>query len=338
MSSTLRRGAPILAIAATLALSGCQFSGGGRVIGPDGSCTDITVPTINVTAPTAATQLPGPIVAPCSSTPAPPTTTVAAPTTTVAPPTTTVPPSSTTVTPPTTTAAPTSTSTPPPAGDQSQAATRLGWGTPSVKSDEFNYTGGPDLTRWDVLSGCSTGHDGNGQRCAARSAVAGGYLRETGLGNGQTGWLGSKVNQRYGRWEVRMRAAADSTSGNAYHPVLLAWPASDKWPSGGEYDFAETDIGDPGVDAFIHHPTQSGVVQDHYAKTLDMTVWHNYALDWTPGHVRGYIDGVLWFDDTSPGAQAPGPMHLTIQLDDLDGTHQQAAHMDVDWARIYAAS
>jgi hypothetical protein len=222
--------------------------------------------------------------------------------------------------------------TPPASGT---AAAAFNWGTALPESDEFNYVGKPDSTKWNQAGECWAGHAGNGKRCASRSTVQDGFLRETGLANGDTGWLGSKVNQKTGRWEVRARMAADGGSGNTYHPVLITWPQSDQWPQGGEYDFMETNIGKPGVEAFMHHPTSGSVVQDHYSKTVDITQWHNYGFEWSPTGLTGYIDGVVWFHDTKSGIQAPGPMHLTIQLDNFHGSGMQPAHFDVDWAHIY---
>lgn len=108
--SRARVGLCAAAITGVLVLSACQFSGTARVVDGD-SCTDVTVPTVQVQAPTTRTQLPGPILEPCPTTgpTAPPTTTV--PTSTVVP-TTTVP-TSTTV-PTTTTVPPVTTTTPPP--------------------------------------------------------------------------------------------------------------------------------------------------------------------------------------------------------------------------------
>jgi hypothetical protein len=244
-----------------------------------------------------------------------------------APPTTVVPPPTTTQPPPTTTTPP-----PPVTGT---AAGAFNWGVPLPQSDEFNYVGKPDTTKWDIAGECWPGHAGNGRRCASRSTVANGYLRETGLANGDTGWLASNVDLKTGRWEVRARMASDGGTGHAYHPVLITWPQSDEWPQGGEYDFMETDIGKPGVEAFMHHPTSGSVVQDEYSKTVDITQWHNYGFEWSTTGLTGYIDGVVWFHDTKAGIQAPGPMHLTIQLDDFYGSGMQPAHFDVDWARIY---
>jgi hypothetical protein len=84
-----------LAAAAVLVVSGCQFTGGTAQVTADGTCTEIELPAVAVTAaPTAPTTLPGPILRPC------PTSTTPAPTTTPTPTTTTTPPTTTTTAPP----------------------------------------------------------------------------------------------------------------------------------------------------------------------------------------------------------------------------------------------
>lgn len=119
--------------------------------------------------------------------------------------------------------------------------------------------------------------------------------------------------------------------------MLITWPDSDQWPQGGEYDYFEVNVGDQAATAYMHHPTASGVVQDAYhSGALDLSQWHNYGFEWAPGGLTGYIDGQVWFHDTDPGVQAPGPMHQTIQLDNFCGCAMQQAYFDVDWARVYA--
>ncbi|WP_344307959.1 glycoside hydrolase family 16 protein [Fodinicola feengrottensis] len=230
----------------------------------------------------------------------------------------------------------------PPPGDGSTAAGNFHWGTPLPASDEFNYTGTPDSAKWGVYGGdgCVPGHDGNGRRCGNANYVNGSYLRQTGSSNGDTAGMASNLGQKYGRWEVRSRIqAAPGANGNAYHPVLITWPDSDAWPSGGEYDYFEVNVGDDAGTAFMHHPTQSGVVQDEYhSGSLDLSQWHNYGFEWSPNGLTGYIDGQQWFHDTDPDVQAPGPMHQTIQLDNFFGDGMQQAYFDVDWARVYSIS
>lgn len=301
-------------------------------------------PVIPLPLPTSTTT---PLPPTSSALPTSSTTSVPPPTsTTVAPPPTTThrPPPPTTThrppPPPTTTTVvrpPSTTVAPPPAGDTT-AAVRFGWGTPLASSDEFSYTGSPDSAKWTPAGECWPGHAGNGRRCASRSTVAGGFLRETGLTNGDTGWLENRTNQLHGRWEARVRIGADGASGHPYHPVLLTWPKSDVWPQSGEYDFWEVNVGDARSTAFIHHPANSVIQDEYHSGAMDLTQWHNYAVEWVPGHIRGYIDGAQWFDTTDPNAQAPEPMHGTIQLDNFFGASgMQPAHMDVDWYRVYGA-
>ena len=191
------------------------------------------------------------------------------------------------------------------------------------------------------MSGCTPGHGGNGRRCASQTSVHGGYLRQTGTANGDTGWLGSRTNQRGGRWEARIRLVPDGGAGHRYHAVLLTWPQSDRWPQSGEYDFFEVDVGEHAVTAFIHHPSpRSSQVQDVFtSRPVDLTQWHTFAFQWDPraGTLTGYLDGAAWFVDRNRAAQAPEPMHGTIQLDNLYGAGMQAAHLDVDYYRIYPA-
>lgn len=258
----------------------------------------------------------------------PPTTTT---TTTVAPPPTTT----------TTTTAGGGSSDPndPTAGTSDEAAVAHSWGTPiAAGSDDFNGSA-VDTSKWYLPGECwgasSTVVAG---RCASHDSVHDGYLDEHGTTDGKTGYLGSNFSQKYGKWEVRMRLVQNQ-AGQNFHPVLIAWPYNDAWPSGAEYDYLESDFpGDTHATAFMHHPTQSGVVQDQYTSgTLDLTQWHNYAFEWTPTALKGYIDGQLWFTDSDPNAQAPAAMKQTIQLDNFNSTSGMAdVDMEVDWARVYA--
>lgn len=223
----------------------------------------------------------------------------------------------------------------PPPVEGDTAAAKFNWGTPLPASDEFNYTGTPDPAKWGLYNGA--GHNGNGHRVAARNTVMGTFLRQSGLANGDTAGMASTLNQTGGKWEVRARVIADATTGNPYHAVLITWPQSNAWPQGGEYDFFEVSVGDGHATAFMHHPADT-VVQDHFQSgTLDLAQWHNYGLNWdtTAKTLTGYIDGVQWFKVTDASAQAPGPMHLASQLDNLSGGTMQAAHLDTDWTHIY---
>lgn len=230
--------------------------------------------------------------------------------------------------------------------DTDTAAGRYGWGTPLPISDEFDYTGIPDPNKWKLPGADWAGHNGNGTRDPERVEVRDGRLIMSGLANGSTGWMQHKLDQQYGRWEVRCRSRAlESSNGNDYHPVLLIWPTSNSRQQDGEYDFLENGApGEQEAGAFLHypHPGTSVVQQEHFERpNTDLTQWHNFALEWTPDHLKLFCDGELW-GEASGGAnsvrrdiQDMPSGHGTIQLDNFDGTDQTPAVFEVEWYRVY---
>lgn len=236
------------------------------------------------------------------------------------------------------------------------AAEAQGWGDPLPVSDEFDTPGPPDPARWAVYGAggdvggdeCWVGHDGNGRRCVSQAVVtADGYLRLAGTADGDTGALSHQFDQQYGRWEVRARILAEAgATGNPYHGVLIVWPWSNKWPVHGEYDFLEVDVGDTSANAWLHypHPGPVAIQQEQGVKAgVDVAQWHNYALEWTPTSLVGYLDGVEWFRfSDGEGPNGRGPIqgmpagHLTLQLDNFfPDAGLQAAYLDAEWARVY---
>ena len=213
--------------------------------------------------------------------------------------------------------------------DGSQAAKVHRWG-PVRGGDEFNYVGAPAKAKWRVYD--SAGHAGKGRRSPAAFSVDGKHVNIVGDENGTTGGMSAKFERRrYGRWEVRMRTGVRDPE---YHPVLILWPDSGNWPCDGEVDFAEG-TKDPAKINFYHH---YGCSNRHTSatKTLDVTQWHNYAVEWTRAGIVGFIDGKEWFRDTDPAHQPPGSMHQTVQLDWFpDGSETRRSEMMVDWVRVY---
>ncbi len=234
-------------------------------------------------------------------------------------------------------------------GNGVEAAVRHGWGTPLARySDEFTYTGRPDPAKWSDADECwRNPHASGGQRCASATTVDGQKLVMTGAGNGTTGWLQNDWKTKYGRWEARVRSRnTASSNGRTYHPLLIVWPDGDKWPEEGEYDFLENSA--PGAAcavAFLHYPVTSGGTQQERAEERQcgapLSEWHNVAFEWTPEHVRGFIDGVEWFrysgkaTSTRRAMQTMWSGHLTIQLDNFDGTNMTPAVYETDWVRVY---
>ena len=211
---------------------------------------------------------------------------------------------------------------------ETTAAETLGW-TNLAHEDQFEGTEIRDA--WSLYDG--PGHAGRGVRSPEAIRVHDGILTITGDEDGTSGGMGWTFGQWYGRWEVRARFPEGAAS---YHPVLILWPDAEDFPVGGEIDYAE--VFDPArqkVNFFLHYGEDN---RQHLARrVMDLTTWHHYAVEWTPDHVSGYIDGERWFHSEDPVAIPPRAMHQTIQLDWFpeDGPTTKST-MDIDWIRQYS--
>jgi Glycosyl hydrolases family 16 len=206
-------------------------------------------------------------------------------------------------------------------GDGRQAASVHGWTL--VAADEFN---GGKSSNWSEYDG--PGHAGNGRRTPDAISVENGSLVIRGDSEGNTGGMSWRENQRFGRWEMRARFPKGD---DQYHPVLILWPESGG-SGNGETDFAETTSASDKVSFFLHY----GDEQEYAHKTIDITQWHNYAVEWVDGRMTGYIDGEKWFESTDEKTLPPGKLHPTIQLDYFpDGGSPEPTEMYVDYMRIY---
>ncbi|MFD1527920.1 glycoside hydrolase family 16 protein [Pseudonocardia aurantiaca] len=210
---------------------------------------------------------------------------------------------------------------PPPTNDGRQAATVKGWTL--VASDEFNGSKSP---KWTDYNGA--GHAGNGRRTSDAISIENGSLVIRGDSKGNTGGMAWADDQRFGKWEMRARFPKGD---DQYHPVLILWPETGG-SGNGETDFAETTSASDKVSFFLHY----GSEQEYAHKTIDITQWHNYAVEWVDGRMTGYIDGEKWFESTDAKTLPGGKLHPTIQLDYFpDGGSPQPTEMYVDYMRIY---
>jgi hypothetical protein len=215
-------------------------------------------------------------------------------------------------------------------GDGTQAATTFGWGA-VVAGDEFSNTGAPDPTKWGLYQGA--GHAGKGLRSPQAWSVASGVATVKGDAAGTTGGMSAKfAQQKYGRWETRMKTDARDPK---YHPVLILWP-NEQSSNCAEIDYAEGGGDTKSMKFFLHHACGGSDFQSYATKPIDSTQWHNYAVEWTPAGITGYIDGVKTFSDTNPAHQPTVAMHQTLQLDWFpDGSATKPSQMQVDWVRVY---
>jgi beta-glucanase (GH16 family) len=218
-----------------------------------------------------------------------------------------------------------------PPNEGTSAAEKYGW-TKLSGGDEFDGAE-PDSSRWELYD--SPGHAGNGVRSPGQISVVNGVLRIAGTADGTTGGMALKQGQTYGRWETRARFP---TGCACYHPVLLLWATdggSGVANPSGEIDYAE--VFDPErqeLNFFLHY---QDLPQLNANTTIDMTRWHNFAIEWTPEHLAWYVDGEEFFRTGDPSALPRTEMNQTVQLDWFpgDSASHTAASMEVDWVRQY---
>ena len=217
-----------------------------------------------------------------------------------------------------------------------EAAVRNGWTL--TAHDEFDGDA-LDEDLWSPYSGRTT--DDVGQHDPDNLSVSDGTLKLASRGNTSAG-MNWKGDQRYGRWEARVRSQA----GNGYGPVVLLWPESENWPEDGEIDIMEIPKGDRQKANFTVHWGEDDT-QDGKSIQGDFTQWHNFAVEWTPERIVGYLDGQEFYRTEDPDANPPGPMHLAMQQDigpsgtdwipAPDAGTPATVTFEVDWVRIYAA-
>lgn len=139
------------------------------------------------------------------------------------------------------------------------------------------------------------------------------------------------ANQTYGRYSVRMRA--DALAG--YKTAFLLWPESQVWEEG-EIDFPEGSL-DGVVTGAVHGiaPSDPNSFLLIPATTTYLQNWHIYTIDWLPGHVRMYIDGVLQRDFTQWVPTVPMYWALQVETDYDAPVASTQGHLQVDWCVVY---
>ncbi|WP_275691562.1 family 16 glycosylhydrolase [Mycolicibacterium sphagni] len=200
------------------------------------------------------------------------------------------------------------------------------WGQPTRSA---YFTDWSVLADWWVYAG-KTQH---GNRTASAISFADNVMTITGDANGNTAGIAWGPGQKYGAWEVRMRAPVGASN---YDPVLLLWPDAENWPTGGEVDFAEIwgDSSRQAVNSVLHYSSTNQ--QAGATIAVDATQWHTYAVRWTPTELTTYVDGVPIFSTTDTSMFPPGRMHLCIQLDVLGSDIVAGAQMQVAWVKEYS--
>lgn len=229
-------------------------------------------------------------------------------------------------------------------------------------SDEFDYTGKPDPTKWRYETGGGGWGNGESQYYTDgdNADVANGNLiitakKESYGGNEFTSTrLNSKdeVDFLYGRIEVKAKLPSTNGTWPAIWTLPTDWVYGG-WPNCGEIDIMEHSatynygyvFGTVHTGAYNHSAgTQKGggITFDDVTNT-----YHTYAIEWYPDYIEWFVDDVLIFrfdNEYKTTAEWPYdiPHHLILNIAiggglggdiDLDGTWPQ--EMIIDYVRVY---
>jgi hypothetical protein len=139
----------------------------------------------------------------------------------------------------------------------------------------------------------------------------------------------------YGSYEFRARV--DAGQGTA--STFLLWPSNNQWTD--EVDIIETN--DPQRESFAFTNHGSPNVTEYI--DVDVSQWHDYRLDWTPGSLKLFVDGAekghittdVPSQDMSFGMQGHVlAAHETWFGGAPDGSTPDRVETEVDWVKVSA--
>jgi len=173
-----------------------------------------------------------------------------------------------------------------------------------IWADEFSGTE-VDLTKWTYeINGDGGGNQELQYYTDANATVADGILSITAKNESYLGksYTSSRLNSKYkGDFQyVRVIARAKMPTGVGTWPAIWMMPTMSEyggWPDSGEIDIMEYVGYDPDViHSTIHTERFNHMLgtQISYTKAVENaeTEYHDYQLDWYPGHMVAYVDGV----------------------------------------------
>jgi beta-glucanase (GH16 family) len=238
-------------------------------------------------------------------------------------------------------------------------------------SDEFNAAAGtpPDQSKWKYDIGGSgwgnneleyytsstsnSAHNGQGQLViTARRENPANYQCHYGYCQYTSARLltAGKFTQTYGRFEASIKIPR----GQGLWPAF--WMLGDNigsvgWPQSGEIDIMENIGREPyTVHGTIHGPGYSGGAGPSSARSIGSPLadaFHTYTVDWEPGAITWYLDGVQYGRKTTADIGGnqwvfdhPFFMIMNVAVGgswpgNPDGTTQFPQTMLIDWVRVY---
>lgn len=235
-----------------------------------------------------------------------------------------------------------------------------------VWSDEFDYTGLPDSTKW--LYDTEGNADGWGNNEAQYYTIAkkenawveNGVLNITALKEQLEGKeytsarLNSKVSWLHGKIEVNAKLPKGLGTWPAIWMMPENWTFKDgNWPTIGEIDIMEHVGSNLGViHASAHskdYQWQAGTQQTGIVSIPDAAeTFHSYVLEWTPDVMKCFVDDKLYFEYENEGLgeskwpyTKPFYLILNVAVGGAWGGEKGIDNkafpqtMEVDYVRIY---
>jgi len=154
-------------------------------------------------------------------------------------------------------------------------------------------------------------------------------------------------NQKYGRFEARIRNTATSFPG--LHEAFWLWPVDQggkSWPESGEIDVSETYSVYPDLSfPYLHAASDSQGATPGFNTAWNCAAkrgeWNTYALEWSASRIEFFVNGNSCLVNTSADqtfAKAYIPI-LTQALgaynNSYDGRAPLPATMNVDYLRVW---
>jgi beta-glucanase (GH16 family) len=224
-----------------------------------------------------------------------------------------------------------------------------------IWSDEFNYSGLPDSTKWGNETGYIRNHEKQyyTDRRIENSVVKNGYLMLIGrkepydtfeYSSASINTLG-KFSFLYGKAEARMKLPV----GQGKWPAF--WMMGENRPQVGWPQCGEIDIMEHINSTLILHGTAHWHNEKHVSSgskiPCDMREFHNYAVEWDADSLRWLLDDNRYYaisikNSVNSTAEFHKPFYLLLNLaiggdwpGDPDSTSAFPDTVFVDYVRIY---
>jgi len=238
-----------------------------------------------------------------------------------------------------------------------------------VWSDEFDYTGLPDSSKWNYdTRGNSYGWGNNEAEWYTMGRkentwVSDGTLQINARNEPTSGKQyssGRLTTKGKGDWKYcKVEVRAKLPSGNGTWPAIWMLSSDNKyggWPQSGEIDIMEQVGSNPDtVLSTVHTEKYNHIKKTQRGKQMGLptstTDFHIYTLEWEENELRSYVDGKLYFafNDEKSGFEAwpfDQPFHVILNLaigGGLGGQHgidnSLFPHtLEIDYVRVYQLS